>query len=105
MNDWKNLRAVLTICAALGWWGIWFPELAVRADAVCVVQEENNISVQKQENVVEYEAGCYAGDPDDRKDAYEIYNGLLHADKEQIRVKSRLFELLHKYFGSEESCR
>lgn len=89
MSDWRKLRAVLTLCAALGWWGAWFPELAVWTDAVCVVQEESSASVQTKESVVEYEA-C------------EIYNGLLHADREQIKVKSRLIELLLRYMGREE---
>ncbi len=86
MNDWKKLRAVLTLCAALGWWGVWFPELAVWADIVCVAEEdETNTSVQAGENVVECEA------------AREIYDDLLYADKDQIQVKSRLLQLIGQY--------
>lgn len=86
MRKWKNFRAVLMICAALGWWGIWFPELAVWADAVCVVtQDSAQGSVQQGEKVVECDT------------AQEICDGLLHADKEQIQLRSRLFTLLEQY--------
>lgn len=86
MSEWKKLRAVLSLCAALGWWGIWFPELAVWAEAVCVVEEDSeSAAVQRGENVAEYET------------AREIYDGLLHADREQIQVKSRLLQLVERY--------
>ncbi len=87
MFDWKKLRAVLSLCVALGWWGIWFPELAVWAEAVCVVEEDSeSTAVQSGEKVVECET------------AREIYDGLLHADRKQIQVKSRLLQLVWKYF-------
>ena len=78
MTGFKRFRAVVTMCAVLGWWGIWFPELAVWADAVCVVEEECSEGTQ-------------------RKDIREICNGLLKADKEQIQVKSRLLQLVEQY--------
>lgn len=86
MKDWKKMRAVVTICAALGWWGIWFPELAVWTEVVCVVEDgQQGKSVQMEENVVECE------------DVRRICEGLLKADKEQIRLKSRLLVLIERY--------
>jgi len=86
MAGFRKMRAILTICAALGWWGVWFPELAVWTDAVCVIPEKKEMSVQWEENVVEY------------KSVSDIYKGLMQADKEQIRVKSRLLEIICSYF-------
>jgi len=80
MTGFKRFRAVVMMCAALGWWGIWFPELAVWADAVCVVEEE-----------------CSEGTMQQGKEVREICNGLLKADKDQIQVKSRLLQLVEQY--------
>ena len=86
MSHWKTFRAVLTVCAALGWWGIWFPELAVWTEAVCAVKDEDeSASVQKEKDVVEYET------------AREVLDGLMHADREQIRIRSRLLEAVERY--------
>ena len=80
MTGFKRFRAVVTLCAVLGWWGIWFPELAVWADAVCVVEEDSSESTVQQ-----------------KKEVWEICEGLLKADKEQIQVKSRLLQLVEQY--------
>ena len=87
MTGFKRFRAVVTMCAVLGWWGIWFPELAVWADVVCVVEEENSGDiVQQGGKVIECDT------------VQEIYTGLLKADKEQIQIKSRLLQLVEQYF-------
>jgi len=86
LTKWKNYRTVLMMCVALGWWGIWFPEFAVWTESVCAVEtEEKSSSVQFEENMVQLET------------AREVYEGLLHAEKDQIRIKSRLFEIIEKY--------
>ncbi len=86
MTGFKRFRAVVMMCAALGWWGIWFPELAVWADAVCVVEEEcSENTVQQGEKVIECDT------------VREICDGLRQADKGQIQVKSRLLQLIEQY--------
>ena len=86
MTEWKKCRVVLMLCAVLGWWGIWFPELAVWPDAVCVAEDmREETSVQTDEKVVECDS------------AREIYDGLLQADREQIQVRSRLLKLLEQH--------
>lgn len=80
MFDWKKMRGVLSLCIALGWWGIWFPELAVWTEAVCVVDENTEQSYEQS-----------AG-------AREIYNGLLHAQRDHVQIKSRLLQIVEKYF-------
>ena len=86
MTKWKTYRTVLMMCVALGWWGIWFPELAVWTEAVCAVEvEEKSSSVQSEDNVVQLET------------AREVYEGLLHAERDQICIKSRLFEIIERY--------
>ena len=89
MRSFQKYRAIWMICAAIGWWGVWFPELAVWADVVCVTEDAcQEDSVQMQEKVVECDS------------AREIYGGLLRADKEQIQIKSRLLMLIEQHFRS-----
>ena len=81
MTGWRKVKTIFVICAAVGWWGIWFPELAVWTEAVCVVQEDG---LQKsEENIVNCES---------------VYKGFMQADKSQIKIKSRLGEWFYAYF-------
>lgn len=80
-------RMVCTLCVALGWWGMLFPDFTMTSDTYQVVWEEE--TVQQDKTMVEW---------DDRE---EIYDLILQADSGQIRFKSRLLEKLDailKYF-------
>lgn len=83
MSGWRKFKTVFTICAALGWWGIWFPELALWTEAVSVEEQQ---AVQSEENLLEYET------------AAQFCNSLLSADREEIQIKSRLLQLVEEYF-------
>ena len=63
----KDFRIVLCICAALGWWGFVYPELALTPDTYRVVDEEGESA---QEGLWE----------------------ILGADKGKVRFRSRLWE-------------
>ena len=84
MTDIKTFRSVLIITAALGWWGIWFPELAVWGNVVCVTAEQSaaeGIAPSQPMNTVR-----------------EICEGLKNADRSQIQIKSRLLTAIDQYF-------
>lgn len=68
-----GIRAVLSICAAIGWWGFLYPELTMTPDTYEIVWEE---------------------DAEQRDSDEEIYRRILEADESQIRYKSRLLEQL-----------
>lgn len=86
MRAFQKYRAMWIICIAIGWWGVWFPELVVWTDAVCVTEDVcQEDSVQMQGKVVECDS------------VHEICEGLMYADKEQIQIKSRLFMLIEQY--------
>lgn len=74
MRSWRNIKAVIMICIALGWWSVWFPEMAVWADAVRDVEQEDMDLTWEQ-------AGA-------------IGRGFSQADRDQIVIKSRLLMLL-----------
>ena len=82
MRKWRNIKAVITICAALGWWSVWFPEMAVWADAVRVTEGEEMLTANELQEDISWE------------DARAIGKGLSHADREQIVIRSRLLMLL-----------
>ncbi len=74
MRSWRNIKAVIMICIALGWWSVWFPEMAVWADAVRAVEQEDMGLTWEQ--------------------AEAIGRGFSRADRDQIVIKSRLLMLL-----------
>lgn len=97
MIRWNSIKGAAVICAAIGWWSIWFPELAVWSEGVRPVPQETEAGTEEsvQEEWGESEKICSSR-------AREIYRGLLQADREQIQVKSRIYELIRQYLGEEE---
>ncbi len=76
----KDFRIVLCICAALGWWGFLYPELALTPDTYRVVDEEGESA---QEGLSESRVPESAAD---------LYWEILGADKGKVRFRSRLWE-------------
>ena len=73
-----TVRACLGTCAALGWWGLLYPELVLTPDTVRVYEQN-----EEQEFIpvpLEWSFEC------------NLYKELLSADFEQITFRSRLFE-------------
>jgi len=74
---WNKLRYLAALCAALGWWGAFYPELCLTADTYRVVREEGAEDT-------EYD------------DAAQLYWELLETDSSRIRFRSRLAELVQE---------
>ncbi len=72
-----SLRIFLGGCAALGWWGLLYPELTMTPSTYRVVDE--NGTVLESEEMVEWDF--------DR----DIYREILEAEPEQIRFRSKLY--------------
>ncbi len=77
-----ELHILFCICAALGWWGLLYPELAVTPDACRTVQEEG--SAQEQE------AAEWSFDSN-------LYTEVLGADRSRIRFRSRVLEEINAF--------
>ncbi len=71
-----GIRVVFSVCAALGWWGVLYPELTMTPDTYEVVWEED--AVQSEQNVLEWDSGM------------DVYHMVLEADGSRIHFKSRL---------------
>lgn len=76
----------VVILAALGFFGIFYPELCMLEDTCKVVYE--TAAGEKQEISV--------------PEGSELYYKLLSAEPEEIKIKSRLFEILSAYFEKDK---
>ena len=80
-QKWNGTKAVLILCAALGWWGTLYPELTLNSET-CVVTEADG-------TVWDAERMQALG-----KDLYQM---LCKADAERICYKSKLAEVRKKW--------
>lgn len=72
-----RIKKTMWIIFALGFWGVLYPELTLTEDTLRIVWEDG----KEQE---EWE----------RESATKIYYDLLQAEPKQIKIKSRLLEIL-----------
>ncbi len=83
-KKWTGIRAILSVCAAIGWWGLLYPELTMTPDTYAVVWEDE--AVQAAGDVIEWES------------EEEIFRSILAADEDQIRFKSKFLIQLEALF-------
>lgn len=85
MNQkWLGVRVFISMCLAIGWWDMWYPELSEAAGIYNIVCEDG--TVQKPREVVECELNEYT------------YLDLLSMDSNRIRFRSRFLEWIEEYF-------
>lgn len=88
-----QLRLAAVACAALGWWGILYPELTLTSDTYKVVYEEE----QSEEGSVFSD-----GQRQENSGITEGYQGLLKAKSGQIRIRSRLYLTVAEWLAGGE---
>ncbi|MCM1043877.1 MAG: hypothetical protein NC417_00050 [Candidatus Gastranaerophilales bacterium] len=76
----KDICIILCICAAFGWWGLLYPELALTSDTYRIVDENGVVCESEAQN----EWGADGS----------IYWKLLGADDGQVRFRSKLWDSL-----------
>ena len=81
---WKDLRAVLLLGMAIGWWGFWYPELEKVADTYALVREDG--TVQMSSELVEYEL--------DEEGFWDNAS----FDKCEIRISSKLWKMWKEFW-------
>lgn len=72
-----GLRIAVGLCAALGWWGLLYPELALTPDTVKVSVEQENGDSCLQPLKWSFDSS--------------LFLDLLNADPDQISFRSKLF--------------
>lgn len=79
-KKYAGIRIAFTICAALGWWGMLYPELTMTPDTYEIIWEEDmaDIAAQTEDNLPEWDFDS------------DIYRMILEADGSRIRFRSRL---------------
>lgn len=95
-KKWLGLRVGVSMCAALGWWGLLYPELALTPDTV-------EISVEEEDGSLRPLSDEWSFDKD-------LYLELLGACSDKITFRSRLlmnlklfWETFHESDGSENT--
>lgn len=76
----RDIRILLCICAAFGWWGILYPELALTPDTYRVVDGDGVVYESEAEGEWNLDDG--------------IFWRVLGADSSQIRFRSKLLDSL-----------
>ena len=79
-KKWTKFRIIAGMCAALGWWGLLYPELALTPDTVKVIY----IDQEGREQLLPSE---WSFDDD-------LYLELLEADPDKIHFRSKLLTSL-----------
>lgn len=77
-KKWLKSRAVITMCAALGWWGLLYPELTLTPDTVIVYQ------VDCDGRRIALSESPFSG--------RDLYLELLFAKRENITYRSKFLE-------------
>ena len=83
-KSWKELRGLLLLGMAIGWWGFWYPELEKVADTYAIVWEDG--TVQMSSELVEYEFG------------EEIMSDRSSSKKCEVRISSKLWKMLKEFW-------
>lgn len=79
----QGIRILICFCAAVGWIGILYPELALTPDTYKIILEEN-----AENNLKNY---AY------EDNYHNVYLDVLSVPREQIRYKSKLLSLFEEY--------
>ncbi|MCD7835613.1 MAG: hypothetical protein LUG83_02945 [Lachnospiraceae bacterium] len=77
MNNRAKIKLLAWICAALGWWGIIYPEFTLTSDTCRIVDE----------------AGRQVASADGSS-GVELYSDILRAGTEYIHPRSRLLSVI-----------
>ena len=76
MKKWFGIRIATGICAAIGWWGMIYPELALTPDIVLIRTETEDGGLQEQSPDWDFDS--------------ELYMELLGAGPSRIVFRSRI---------------
>lgn len=72
-----GIRIIIGTCAALGWWGLFYPELALTPESVKVIGEDENGMEKDVTGEWEFDS--------------TLFQELINAGEGKIRFRSKLF--------------
>lgn len=74
---WLGIRIMIGLCAALGWWGLLYPELALTPDTVVLRLSDEGGILREQSLEWDFDS--------------TLYRDLLNAGPDRITFRSKLF--------------
>lgn len=80
----NHIKILTVLCAALGWWGLLYPELTLTPDTLKI------ISVDESGNECQMET--------EQNTEGRLYLSLLEAGPENIRFRSRLLQEINAFW-------
>lgn len=89
MKKRQEIKAIILMSLAIGWWGLWYPELERIADTYAIILEDG--TVQKASEMIECELNGGS-----RWDLRKM-------DSSQIKMSSKLWKILQEYFEEDRS--
>lgn len=84
-NKWLGIRIAVSMCAALSWWGLIYPELTLTPDTVRLVREDENGILLEQSPEWNFDGS--------------LYRELMNAGPGSITFRSRLLSDFGFTFG------
>ena len=81
MKKWLGIRITTGICAALGWWGLLYPQLALTPDTVSVISETEDGGFEEQSIKWDFDGS--------------LYLDLLNAGPDKITFRFKFFKDLN----------
>ena len=76
-NKWYGIRIMICLCAALGWWGLIYPELALTPDTVVLRLSDNGEVIREPQQEWNFDS--------------TLYRDLLNAGPERISCRSKIY--------------
>lgn len=83
-KKWLGIRITVGLCAALGWWGLLYPELTLTPDTVKVCEEAGDGECASLSRKWNFEDS--------------LYLDILNADRDKITFRSRLLTELGTFW-------
>lgn len=83
-KKWIGIRIMISMCAALGWWGFLYPELVLTPENVTVSREDQD--------------GNLLSVPEAWNETNSLYLDLLNAGRDKITFRSKLLTNLNKFW-------
>lgn len=75
-KKWLKIRTLICFCAALGWWGLLYPELSLTPDTVVLRLSDDGGIFREQPLEWDFDS--------------ELYRDLLNAGPDRITFRSKL---------------
>lgn len=79
-----QLRGVLCVCAALGWWSFLYPQLSMTQDTYNIVCEDETVQESVEKDEWDFDS--------------DIFHRILEAEDGTVRLRSRFLTMLEAYF-------